>query len=202
VEITVAASVANGEISALPSSARISLRYNATMLIPIETTPNGVIDGQDRVLDLDVPLHGTRVVRLFFRAVLGNDSITTLALQASPSVNDVHLELVNGWFANRSFCHAIGPRLFDPFLLPTALRIAPNPVQGTSVVDLETDEHDPVQATVLDAAGNEVLDLGMPRWQGGKAAWDLHATDLPSGVYRVVVRTPNRRRTETMTVVR
>jgi WD40 repeat protein len=203
VEVTVVASVANGEISALPKSARVTLRYNATMLVPIGGTPHGIIDGADRVLDLDVPLHGTRVVRLFFRAVLGNDSITPLALNLSPSVDNVNIELVNGWFATTTFCRSIGPRLFDPFRLPSALRIAPNPVQGASVIDLETGERDhPVQVTVLDAAGNEVMDLGMPRWQGGKAAWDLHAADLPSGVYHVVARTPNCCRSETMTVVR
>jgi len=198
VEITVAASMANGEIAALPDVARVSLRFNATMLIPIGATPRGIIDGTDRVIELDVPLHGDRrerEVHLSFIAVLGNDSMTTLALDTLPTTSNVHLELVDGWFATTSLCKAQGPRLFDPFLLPAALNISPNPVHAAETVTFTVADTTVQRAVVLDIGGAEVLDLGDPIWQGGKAVWRIASAMLTSGMYVASVHSSHGMRT-------
>lgn len=66
------------------------VRFNATMLQPVGTTPAGVVVDGQRILSLTLPFTGDSVLtRLRFTAVLGNDTSTALRLSSSVQADNL-----------------------------------------------------------------------------------------------------------------
>lgn len=189
VEIVVRLQAVDGELADVRSPIHVTLRYNATMLVPRDATQHGTLDGIDRVVVLTFgSITSSSTLRLRFRAVLGSDTATTLALSnAAADDGNIQIDLVDGLFRTTSLCKAIGLRLFDPLHAASTLTISPNPVRTTGIIAIEAAETTALYIAILDIIGNERTDLGKPTWQGGKAEWQVTSAQLPPGLYRAVV---------------
>lgn len=193
VSIVVRLQTVDGAIADRAMPIHVTLRFNASMLVPIEDTPHGTLDGNDRCIRYTFPASTeTTTTRTFqFRATLGTD--TTTPLQLSDAVSDdgsVMIDLVDGRFRTTSICKALGPRLFDPLQPSEPPHVWPNPVRTTGTVTVATDSCVGLRAVVLDLGGAELMDLGDPVWQGGVAAWHIPPSSLAAGMYVASIITP------------
>ena len=85
-------SIKVGEIATIPIKARLSdeqkicgytnykttVRFNKTMLLPVEDTPFGRVEDNEQVIDLEGAATDTIIANLKLRAALGNSECTDI----------------------------------------------------------------------------------------------------------------------------
>jgi hypothetical protein len=185
----------------------VRLRFNATLLEPIESTPPGVLEGDDRLIDLDLPTDADPqgiLTTLRFRAGLGTDSITTLLLEDPRSVGGtVVMSVEAGEFRLLGICEAGGARLVNPNGLITLKSIYPNPVTGpTANVELETTEIGETRLFMSDILGRTIKTLIDGELVPGRRIYQFDLEDLPTGFYFMTLQTPTELRTIRVEVAR
>lgn len=84
----------------------------------------------------------------------------------------------------------------------TALSVVPNPVAGSSSVDVTLATGGPVDVILYDASGREVRVLFSGTRDGGTFSLPLDAAGLPGGTYFMAVRVPGGLLQQPVTVVR
>jgi WD40 repeat protein len=183
------------------------LRFNSTLLEPIESTPRGSLDGNDRVIDLDLPTSADTaniLVTLRFRAGLGNDTVTALTLESPRAVGGaVAMSVGVGEFHLLGVCMAGGARLINPSGVIALKPLRPNPVNGPTVnVELETTELGPTRLYLSDMRGSTVRTLIDGAIAPGRRIMTFDLGDLSSGMYFMTLETPTERRTIRMEVAR
>ena len=172
------------------------LRYRASLLVPVGGTPEGHIDGPDRVIPLDnlpVLADGDGVLAWYeFMAVLGDAESTPLLLQNSAAVGAAFPVLeAPGFFTLTDICREGGDRLFDA---AGTLRLAPNrpnPFNTSTVIEFETIEAGDTELFITDMLGRTVATLHRGTLSIGVHSAVFDAAELPSGSYLVVLRTPS-----------
>lgn len=169
--------------------ALISLRYNATVLVP--ETPT--VDAEDPIVDgyrtsrfkVTVSSHdeGEVLGAIDFRVALGNASNTSLEVTGFEWYTDLDEKIDVGTSVNGtvvSVLDADGNEVnVDPG--PLSLSVTPMPVTGSSVVTYTRGEL-PVQVKMFDAVGNVVADL-TSSVQADAGTFNLQTQGLPTGMY-------------------
>ncbi|OZC01634.1 choice-of-anchor V domain-containing protein [Rubricoccus marinus] len=80
--------------------------------------------------------------------------------------------------------------------------VSPQPVRGQARARLTLSEPGDVRARLVDGLGRTVRDLARGAYPAGESLLDVDASGLPSGVYFLVVDTPQGRRTGRVVVAR
>jgi len=80
--------------------------------------------------------------------------------------------------------------------------VFPNPSDGFVTLDLSTPERAPISITIVDALGKTVRTLykGFPA--GDEWNFSATLTDIPSGIYQVILQTYSDVRTQRLEIVR
>jgi hypothetical protein len=171
-----------------------TLRFNATLLDPIGNTPRGTIIGGDRVIPLEMPATvpcGNVLVTLRFRAMLGNDTATTLRLENLGAVGGtVAVRAESGRFRLLGVCYDGGVRLLNPAGLVKIVAVRPNPVTDEAEVEIATVEAGRTRVVVMDMLGREsaiVFDGELP---SGHHILPLTTRQLTTGSYYMLLTTP------------
>lgn len=172
------------------------LRYHASLLVPVGATPEGRLDGDERVITFDqLPLmpDGDGVLEYFdFIATLGTTEATPLLLTRSSAIGaafPVHER--PGMFRLADICREGGERFFDA---SGRLRLEPNrpnPFNATTVITFETIEHGYTELDVRDLLGRRVAILLRGPLAAGVHTAHFDAGNLASGRYLCILRTPS-----------
>ncbi|MFA6233097.1 MAG: T9SS type A sorting domain-containing protein, partial [Bacteroidota bacterium] len=168
------------------------IRYNKTLLVPIDATPIGRIDGNDRVIEFNSSLDALRKQSsdLRFLATLGaRDSIPLILEDFQWLDAQVAVTLINGSLRMR-ICREGGDRLFDSENQVRLKQNWPNPFNATTVIEFETIEAGPTQVYVLNTLGQRVRTLFKSHEEAGRFLVSFDASELPSGNYTCVLQTP------------
>lgn len=217
VEIPIA--VADSRELAFSSATAItgSLRYNRTLLFPIESIPAGAIvrnrvDGDDRVLDLLFPLssplaaNGRGVLgKIRFEAVLGNDTTTALRLEGTGSVGGpLQIATTAGRFHLTGICLQGGARLFDDSGAPLKITsIHPDPARDRVTVEFDAIEQGPTSLLLIDALGREVRSaMRNQEILPGHHEAPIDLEGLATGSYTLLLRTPTKTLTSGLRIMR
>jgi hypothetical protein len=189
------------------TSISAELRYNATLLSPIGSTPVGRLEAGERVhllndLRIDRPLADTLIV-LQFLATLGNAAGTPLTLgQLSTENRNATITAVPGYFSLLGLCEEGGARLVDATGTLTLQQNHPNPFNARTTITFEIIERGITRLLVKDILGRTVAVL-VDRWlEPGQYAHSFDASALPSGSYLCFLQTPDRQLMRRMEVMK
>lgn len=178
------------------TSIQMNLVFNATMLVPIESTPAGQLQGKDRVIHLDLPVQPDTngiIARLAFRVVLGNDSVTSITINsATPVGGTAQVDVKDGEFRLLGICYTNGePRLVNTLGTVALTIVKPNPTTDNVEVEVETIERGITEISLYDPAGFEVKKYLSRELPVGKQTLHFDMSGVVSGRYMLVLRTPS-----------
>jgi hypothetical protein len=176
------------------------LRFNGTVLVPVGSTPRGVMVGDQRIIDVSGMYDSTDnlLARLEFLATLGDVSSTPLIIESFAWDNpDVALTRIDGEF-RIGVCREGGERLFDGTGTLTLGANHPNPFNSMTVISFEVIEAGRTELYVLDLLGRRVATLLNEDIEPGRYQVTFDAGTLPSGMYVSVLRTPSQVRMRPM----
>lgn len=173
------------------------LRYRAAMLVPVGLTPEGRLEGEERVIPLEsLPIFpdADGVLAYFeFMAVLGDTESTPLLLERSAAIGASFPVLeFPGFFRLTDICREGGDRLFDASGTLRLEANSPNPFNTSTVIRFETIESGETQLFVTDMLGRRVATLHSGPLAAGAHEARFDAAALPSGQYLCILRTPTR----------
>jgi hypothetical protein len=183
-----------------------TLRFNATLLDPVGNTPRGTISGSDRIIPLELPATppcGHLLASFRFRAMLGNDTMTTLTLENPAAVGGtVAVRAESGVFRLLGVCKDGGVRLLNPEGKVGILKMAPNPAGEWAELEIETVESGPTSVTLLDIHGQLITTLFNGDLESGRHLVSFNTRELSTGSYYVVLMTPTVRRVQRIDIVK
>ncbi|MDZ4746193.1 MAG: choice-of-anchor D domain-containing protein [bacterium] len=172
----------------------VQLRMNATLLDPIDATPRGVIEGSERVIDIELPatgIAGAILATLPFKVMLGNDTVTPIAqLNAQAIGANVFIESVDGEFHLLGTCLVGGARLLNPIGTARIVGLTPNPADNSVEIVIETIENGRTSIVVVDEVGRDVALVFDGELTRGSRMFKVDTSRLGSGNYFVNMRTP------------
>ncbi len=191
-----------GAVAAGATHVTFQLQFNETLLAPVLPSPLGTINGNDRVLSYSLPIVATDTILgiLHAQAALGDDSQTVI--QVAGPVTDapaVTATDTSGVFKLLNLCNAGGTRLVNPNGVVN-MTIPNNPVGDAIQVDMKLIEDGTTNLSVFDATGRHVITAFDEDVTHGARSISIPAKGLPSGMYYVVLRTPNHRLVEPVEV--
>jgi hypothetical protein len=99
-------------------------------------------------------------------------------------------------------CREGGDRLFDATGQLTLEPNHPNPFNAMTVITYEVIERGPTEVFVLDVLGRRVATLRTGMIEPGRYQVAFDATELSSGLYISVLRTPTQLRMQTMKLIK
>jgi len=205
VDAPITVSNADGLIGMGATGISTELRFDASLLYPIDGTPLGTVDGDERVIPLSLPLPkdgGNVVAALHFRAALGRDSVTPLRLEnSSPIGGTGTVKAVAGQFTLHS-CPVRTPRAFL-----TAGRLAlkqnyPNPAVGSTEFEYDLVEGGRTRLSIADVSGRLVAVLVDGDYEPGAYSLAFDTSVLTPGSYLYVLETPTQRVSRVMQIER
>jgi hypothetical protein len=168
-----------------------TLRFNKSLLMPVDTTPRGVIDGDDRVIMLDGihkidPTDSTgTLMTMRFLVMLGNDEQTPMKIESFQWA-DTLVKLTrkeDGVLYILKLCREGGTRLYDGNGTLALKQNRPNPAQGVTEIEYSTREQGRVRLTITDLTGTVIANLVDEDMEPGDYVVAFDASDIPSGVY-------------------
>ncbi|MBN1448331.1 MAG: choice-of-anchor L domain-containing protein [Bacteroidetes bacterium] len=180
------------------------LRFNGSLLVPIGSTPEGRMEGDQRIIHLTGVYDSTNnlLARLEFLATLGNAASTPLFIESFEwDRPDVVLTRVHGEF-RLGVCREGGARLFDATGTLALEPNHPNPFNSMTVITFEVIEDGQTELFVLDVLGRRVATLLNADIEAGRYQIAFEAGDLPSGIYVSVLRTPTQLRMRHMRLLK
>ena len=180
------------------------IRFNESMLVPVEGTPAGDIVDGERVITLSgaYPAGTDVLAELRFLATLGDAAESPLVIEHFDwDQPGVAITRIDG-LLRMDVCREGGERLFD-----ASGRIAlepnhPNPFNAMTVITYETIEQGRTELFVLDMLGRRVATLVEGSREPGRYRLVFDASGLPSGMYLAVLRTPTQLRVLRMKLVK
>ncbi len=186
------------------STLTTEIKLNSTLLDPIGETPEGKLDGNTRTIKLDIPLQNIPLqeILLQFRANLGDDSTTAIAIQ-NTSVPGLEAEFreISGTFTLLNICRQGGPRLIT-FIKNTNLSITPNPANNTLKLDYDLVETGKTTLSIYDYSGRMVKMILDDEMQKGSYEQVVNINELGQGSYYIILSTPTIRKTYTLNIIR
>jgi hypothetical protein len=184
-----------------------TLRFDRTLLLPIEGTPLGRLESGDRVIDIVGGVTKNSVAgdlyTLVFTAVLGRTASTPIAFdrfvwQGGRMATTLH----GGEFRLDGYCTNDGGR-FAAETGATLLRpVRPNPTFGGCVVEWQCSEDGPVTLAVVNMLGEEVALLLREELPAGMHRRDVDLSGLPEGGYLLRLQTRTERALQTVVILR
>lgn len=181
------------------------LRFNASLLLPVQPTPMGsVIDGE-RIIPLTLPMDGSAddtLLTLRFRVALGNDMITSLTLEDSRSIGgSVALHERAGAFHLTGVCLLGGAglvRVGDDIML----KVLPNPASSTAEITIQAVESGATRITLVDLLGRTIATAFDGPIKPGTHHFTVDLSQLAPGLYYCMLRTATESVVEQVRVAR
>lgn len=178
------------------TSIQMDIVFNATMLVPMGTTPLGQRQGKDRIIHLDLPMQPDAngvIARLLFGVVLGNDSVTSITVTSpTPVGGTAQVDVKAGEFRLLGICYTNGePRLINTLGTIALTVVKPNPTTENVEVEVETIERGITEISLYDPAGFEVKKYLSRELPVGKQTLHFDMSGVVSGRYMLVLKTPS-----------
>lgn len=181
-----------------PRPFTIRIRFNSTLLHPLEGTPACSYDGDDCIIEISdtARLENGVIARIPFITALGNAESTPLRIESvewdKRGEERIRVEKIDGELLLLDVCRE-GEEVRTIRSGPVArLAIHPNPTSGDATLDLTPNESGPVTIRLVDPLGAERLRFPTVSVEAGRHyPLQLSLSSLPSGVYTLLVQTPS-----------
>lgn len=171
------------------------IRFNKTVMVPFGSTPQGIIENQDRVITLKGSRNGfdPTLANMTFLATLGEVEESNFALEFfewddcrfDVTIIDTNIRLIN-------LCKAGGiTRLFRSGGGVLSMNIKPNPSSSTATIDFTSPETGLTQILIYNLQGSKIVDVYNDILESGLYRTVVDVTNFASGVYFVIMKTPS-----------
>lgn len=195
VEISLILRTGNNSIIAGLSSYSAKIRYNKSLLEPVDTGIICTQDGDSCEIVVTGKYMGDSVLRLLhFEALLGDDDSTALTLQFvwtdSPQAQ---VTKIPGEFVLTGISTAGGKRLYKE-TGSTMIGFYPNPASDEIVLEFELAERGMTEIYLADVLGRRALTVTNEEWKSGHYLYPLDISILHSGTYWIILRTATQRK--------
>ena len=165
------------------------IKFNETILAPIQNTPKGVVINGERIIPFEFPLqsNSSNEFSYNFRVGLGNDSIATISFENVTVENSTaELDVETCSVLVTDLCHEGGTRLVNSNA--TSAIVSLNYNQGTNTLDVVYSTiEDNTTISVVTILGTEVFSLNV---QSKNSLIQIPFEDFANGVYYVVLSSP------------
>ncbi|MCX7908288.1 MAG: T9SS type A sorting domain-containing protein [Ignavibacteria bacterium] len=183
------------------------LSFNKTILEPIDNKFQSIISNDIRTLKILVEkenLDDSVLTFLRFKVGLGNDSVTSLVISNSFPLGKgkIVIKEESGKLFLKDLCKEGGIRLFEPDGKIGIGPISPNPTEGITYINFETVEEGKTKLELFNNSGNLVDVLLDEILKPGRYEIIFDANSLESGIYLLILRTPNNVLTKILQVVK
>jgi WD40 repeat protein len=173
----------------------MDLRFNSSLLMPVDFDFESTIVGDDKVIHFEVPSSfgaDSILAKIKFTAALGNDTITNVALDNLAPIgrSKIILSEESAVFQLDGVCEEGGPRLFDMRGEIQISGVAPNPVVESGKVEFETIEDGYTTLKLIDMEGNLVQTLAEGNLPAQVHEATIDAANLSAGTYILILETP------------
>jgi len=192
-----------------PRDFAAELHFNRTLLKPLDVqgaswTSATLGDSMIITLQGDGSMgQSDTLARMSFLALLGDAERTALHLSGFSWVEDIPApQLVDGEFVLAGLCRVGSPRLVGAGGTFGLKSIAPNPVDGKTVVEIDLAESGATRLLLADVRGHLVATLLEGDVAPGHYAIEFDAARLPSGVYYCILSSPTQTETRKLRVIR
>lgn len=205
-KIRVALSVEGSEptFPFLPRPFTARIRFNHTLLHPIEATPACTYDGNDCVIEISgvaTTLNGI-LAELDFITALGDAESTPLEIvdfqwEQTGDRNRVVVTKRHGSLTLLDVCRVDGEIRLVHSASAARLAVYPNPARDAARIDFTAGEAGPVEIRLVDLLGTTVTSVRHEAVEPNRLyTADLELGSMPSGAYMIVVTTASGRLTE------
>lgn len=185
-----------------------TLRFNKSVLEPYDNTPRGSINGDDRVItfEFNQPFNISGSVLnlgIFpFRVLLGTSDTATIYVENTQvSTGRVNFTEESG-LLSVVICRDGSDRLFNPDGNAALLSPTPNPTSGITELQFEVNEKGRTELFITNVIGDKVLEIMAEDLEPGTYNRQFQASDLPSGTYMIVLKTPTRTFSKRLNIVK
>lgn len=172
-----------------------SLRFNRTLLVPIDPGVSVTDAGDDRIVTINgtIPasaVTGGAIATVGFIAALGDRDRTPLAIEAFGWVEGaVTTTTVDGLFELTGLCVDGGTRLINASGQTVLRPVRPNPVSGSAEIEYEVVEDGRTRIYLVDMTGRRIP-LVDALVTAGRYVATFNVAALNSGSYVCVMETP------------
>ncbi|MFN3782245.1 MAG: T9SS type A sorting domain-containing protein, partial [Candidatus Kapaibacteriota bacterium] len=183
------------------------LTFNKTILEPLDKSIKSYVENDNRTLKVLVEkslLEDSILTTLHFRVGLGNDTITPLLLSNSFPLGKGKLVVQekSGKLILSGICKEGGIRLFEPDGVLNFDNIHPNPTEGVSYLSFAIPEDGRVKIEVYDNTGSLVACIVDEYLTKGAYTFEFDFGSFETGIYLLILRTPNNVLTNILQVVK
>jgi hypothetical protein len=171
------------------------ISFDKSLLMPVGNTPKGTIDGNRRYIIFKGNRTGTTGVlfNIDLMVTLGDADQADIKFESfSWDECQSFVKLNDGSIPIKGFCDKGGrTRLFMSAPSPLLLSISPNPAGTASVIDYNLVEKGYTSLFIMDMLGSEVKTLYEGSQDIGSGQLTPDFSTLASGIYILVLKTPN-----------
>ncbi|MBX3042259.1 MAG: choice-of-anchor D domain-containing protein [Candidatus Kapabacteria bacterium] len=192
IEIPVIATEASDLTGFVINSFDFHLKFNPTILLPVNTNDYEIIDGIGSLTLKDVPYNGEgELLRIPFKVGLGDAEISNLII-SNPNVNgdDVAVMPESGIFTSLGICFEGGARLINPNGQGGIMKINPNPAHSEMIsISVNIIENGIHSVSIYNSNGYLKEDFLLKSEKGSRQLF-INSNDLESGVYFIQYTSP------------
>jgi len=194
---------------ALPQVASYSttLKYNATLLVPLPPTPIGqYINGYREIDLLNIPANQTAgiLAEYKFLATLGNSASAELLLENSYANDnpEIYVESTAGLFNLDELCEEGETRLIDNSGIIRLYSAEPNPADEETIIRYSLIENGTYTLSLYDNNSRLVEVISSGEKNAGDYDITLNTKALSIGIYYYVLQTPSHYLMRKLTIIR
>lgn len=208
--------ISQGELKTNVSGIQTRIKFNSTILNPLEKYPYDEISNNVREIGFTIPLNtnqikekldlneGVVVVEIPFKVTLGNDTLSKVEIFASTPLENASVAIFeeSTTFNILNFCREGGVRTIETGGRLEIKQNYPNPANDLTSIDFSVIEQGKYYMFLQDVSGNVVFELLNQELVNGDYTIKFDTQNIPSGLYNIVLQTPSQFISRTMTVVR
>jgi hypothetical protein len=181
---------------------RAVIRFNASVLLPVSTTPHGIIQGDERIITIEDTI-GTSdtLAMLRFLVLLGDSDHTALTIDTFGIIGDCQSSISarSGRIAV-AICEQGGERLINSTASASLAVHAESPSSKVVAIHYNLSERGRARLSLVDALGRQVKILVDDDPGPGAYLRIFDTGELASGLYFLLLETPTERFVERLPV--
>ncbi len=181
---------------------KAKISYNKSILLPIGKKANS-IDNNNEEIELEGTTLTDLIDNLRFFVTLGDSEYTDVAFEIFEWVCDkVETEKFNGRLYVSGLCKEGGKRLVDLSKSLFLSNVQPNPISEKGYVYFKPIEKGQNSLKIYNTFGQIIKEITQNSFDLQEIIYEIDATELPVGLYFLILETPTTTITRSFTVLR
>ncbi|MBI5325650.1 MAG: T9SS type A sorting domain-containing protein [Ignavibacteriae bacterium] len=179
------------------------IRFNKSILVPTGSTPFGIVNGDEEIINISDTASGKFLQNLEFIATLGNTECTDIKLSVFRwSCNLIQVDSIYGRFCLKNLCREPIVRLFDDNGTLFLKQVRPNPASDKFKIDFGTIEDGVTTIEIYNFFGEKVTELFSKSLMHGQYTYEFDISYIEPGAYIMKMQTPNNLLYRNITIIR